>query len=257
MFEPPIKWPARIWRTAAMTVCLVLCIQPDLAQENMQGTQADGAASTLQLWQFKGVNDVFTSGRAVYLDITSANGTREFWNPVTGEFKPRVDFDARDLSRPPFIPGSPEKLSNGGTIVMSIESTGARCGYTVGVNFTYTGADQIPATFYLIEKYKSIKRTFYCGTPLQQRYDVEVGNVAVALSDGRLLIVDFAKKQGIAFTHVPSTIVALDDQSFLVPASFLKPGLDAAGDNQGARYRALLRALESHPVTVVRPVSIE
>ena len=195
--------------------------------------------------------------RTVYLDLTMPNGPKRFWNPVTGEFKSAAEIDVKDLSRTRFIPAySPESLSNGSTIKMSIVSTGARCGYTVGVDFTYSESNSAIATFYIIEKYKSLKKTFYCGTPLTQRYDVEVGYVAVSLADERLIIIDFAKKSAITFLHVPTTIVALDDESFLVPAEFLKPGLDAAGDNQGARYRALLATLKSHPAAVVHPTRV-
>jgi hypothetical protein len=187
-----------------------------------------------------------------------ADGTRKFWNPVNGELKPAVDVDVKTLSSAMSIPAyTPEDLWNGATIKMSIESSGARCGYTVGVNFTYIEKDKTSATFYIIEKYKPPKKTFYCGTPLIQQYDVEGLNWALTLPDNRLLVIDFAGKQAIAFEHVPSTIVALDDQSLLVPASLLKPALDTAQGDQAARYQALLAALKNHPATVIQSVRVE
>ena len=257
IFKAGRKIP-RGWPLVAVGIAMTFNIQPSRSNDNTPTPAVGKVAPGVQFWEFKQVNDAFTSGRTVYLDLTMANGSKEFWNPVNGEFKSATEIDVKSLSRTRFIPAySPESLANGNTIEMSIVSTGARCGYTVGVDFTYSGSDRVPATFYLIEKYKSLKKTFYCGTPLKQKYDVEVGNVAVSLADDRLLIIDYTKNSAIAFLHVPSTIVALDDESFLVPADFLKPGLDAAGDNQGARYRALLAALKSHPATVVHPTRVE
>ena len=186
-----------------------------------------------------------------------ADGRRTFWNPVTGEFKSAAEVNVEALSRTRFIPAdSPERTSPGSTIEMSIAATGARCGYTVGVDYAYTEKDRAPASFFIIKKYKSLKKTFYCGAALKQIYDVEALNVAASLPDGRVLVIDYTKESAMAFMHVPSTIVALDDETLSVPGGFLKPGLDAAGDNQGARYRAVLSALKDHPATVVHPVLV-
>ena len=247
----------RVWSLVAVAFWMISSVHPSRSNESTQKPAVGTIAPNIRFWEFKHGNDVFTSGRTVYLDLTTASGPKRLWNPMTGEFA-SGDLAIGSLSRARFIPVySPDSLSNGGTIEMSIVSTSPRCGYTVGADITYTGSDGVPATFYIIEKYKSLKKTFYCGTPLKQRYDVEVGSVAASLPDGRLLIVDFTKKTAVACLRVPSTIVALDDGSFLVPADFLQPGLDAAGDNQGARYRALLATLKSHPATVIQPTRIE
>jgi hypothetical protein len=238
---------------------MAFCIQSGPSNDDVPIPAVGKSAPSVQLWQFKGVNGAFTSGRTVYLDVTMADGQRKFWNPVTGDFKSADEIDVKTLGRIQYIPTySTEQLSNGGTIKKTIEASGAKCGYTVGLNFTYTEKDEVSETFYIIEKYKTLKKTFYCGTPLKQRYDVEVlGNVAVSLADNRILIINYSKQSAIAFMHVPSTIVALDDESFLIPAEFLKPGLDAAGYDQGARYRALLAALKSNPATAIHPTRIE
>ena len=215
------------------------------------------AAPAVQLWQFTQINDTFTRGNAVDLDLTLSNGNRVLWNPANGDVQAPAESAAMLRSGFPTSDLKPYALSNGGEIVMSIRSSGAKCGYTLGVNLIYTAKNNAPQAFYLVEKYTTPKINYPCGTKLQQAFDTEPFHGAAALPDGRLLIVDYSSRLAVAFFHVPSEIVALGNKAVLIPGDLLTPGLDAAGDDPGARYRALLSPLKRHPATPLRPILVQ
>lgn len=140
---------------------------------------------------------------------------------------------------------------------MAIKASNPKCGYAVGTEITYKARDDESRSFYLIQKYNPPKKTYYCGTPQLQSYDAQYFNVAAGLPDGRILIAEIDKSQAIAFDKVPSHIVALGDDAWLVPADLLRPQLDAAGANQIARYRALVATLKSSKPVVIQAINVK
>jgi len=211
---------------------------------------------SIELWEFNEIDDAFESGSAAYLGLKLKGGKKELWNPVSGTFLSPDDAAAQRLKRAPWVNEyAPLELSNASSIGMVIKSTGAKCGYTVGVYYTYEGQDE-PRSFYIVDRFHPPKRTGYCGTDQNQSFDAVLLGSAVGLSDGRLLLVDYTTKLAVALEHVPADIVSLDNKTFLIPLELLQPALDRAGGDQVARYKALLRTLSQHPATVVRPATV-
>jgi hypothetical protein len=221
----------------------------------------DAAPATntqIEAWKFSSVQNLIYEGRTVYLELVLRNGQRKLWNPMSGSLKPFKKDERQKFTQtglPPLY--SYLNLPSGGKIRLEIEAPDPRHELSIGASYTYQEKDENIGYFYWIKKLRPPVRTFYRGTPLVQKLDADFSLLPLALPDDRLLLVNTLGREAIALQHIPKTIVSFDDEWYLVPAALLNPELDAAGEDQGARYEALLRVLTNNPRLMVHPKLID
>jgi hypothetical protein len=204
-----------------------------------------------EVWKLTG--PVLATDNEVYLEWSTSKGEKMLFDPVSKKVVPANQLDLSKFKElPPIYPTDRQiPLSNGGSIESNIEAPGAKCGYTVGSSYIYRGSASAASRFYLIRKLPRPTTTHYCGAPLHQVYDSDWLVGAVALSDGRVMVVDGSMEIAIAMTRPPSSVLVLDGIGFLVPGDMLRPALDEAGADQALRYKALLQLLrDSGPVPI-------
>jgi hypothetical protein len=219
---------------------------------------ADKDDQTIALWKSRIINEVFTDDGSIFVDITTKNGTRKLWNPLSNELKSiSKDSSIKMNGIGTLPPNTTVPLTGDSSVRLSVNEVSAKCGLTIGTSFTLSTGDGSSGSFYLISKYIPPKKTSYCGQQLTQTYDATSIVTVAAMADHRIALVNFSKNQVIILDRAPSKIISLGGESFLVPVDLLKAGFESASDNQRLRYQTLVRILKNNHVKLIEPKTIQ
>ncbi len=207
-------------------------------------------APAYEFWHVDHLNDAFFDGQTTYLDVSPRGEFSKWWDPVALRYFSPSPAQIKSAHRSVLAANTVVQFPDGDLVELQIKSSGAKCGYSVGVNLDYAPKGQPDQTFYVITKLNPPRTTGYCGELVSQHYDALLVS-AYQLSDGRLMVVDYLHGMVVLLKEPPHQLTALGASMLLVPGDLLGPALDAAGESQRARYAALLKVMRDHP-----PVSV-